>query len=244
MSNPLIEKYNEIKQKQVQKFNFVKIDLPLLERVNIDNTRYYKVQDGDIFKKLVSITSVISHYNKHIFVKWRKRVGEEKANQITQRATSRGTDTHTLIENYLLNKDLPQVQPLSTYLFKIAKKELDRINNIHCLEGSVYSKILGVAGTTDCIAEHNEELAVIDFKTAEKPKPLEWIEHYFVQAMFYGMAYYEMTGRRVKKLVIIMTCENGECVVYEERDLEKYMNLVVKYIEKYVTEKLDSIIDK
>lgn len=41
-----------------------------------------------------------------------------------------------------------------------------------------------------------------------------------------------------------MTCENGECVVYEERDLEKYMNLVVKYIEKYVTEKLDSIIDK
>ena len=59
--------------------------------------------------------------------------------------------------------------------------------------------------------------------------------------MFYGMAYYEMTGQKVKKLVIIMTCENGECVVYEERDLEKYMDLVVKYIKKYVTEKLELI---
>jgi PD-(D/E)XK nuclease superfamily len=225
------------------KFNFIDAQLPVLERVNIDNTRYYKVKDGDKFLKLVSITSVISHYNKEIFVKWRKRVGEEKANRITQRATSRGTDTHTLIENYLLNKDLPEVQPLSNFLFKIAKGTLNRINNIHCLEGSLFSKILGVAGTTDCIAEFDGELAVIDFKTAEKPKPLEWIQHYFVQAMFYGMAYYEMTGRKVKKLVIIMTCENGECVVYEERDLEKYMDLVVQYIEKYVKEKLEAIAD-
>ena len=243
MTNPLIEKYNELKENSVNttKFNFVNINLPILERVNIDNTRYYKVEDGDTFLKLVSITSVISHYNREIFTRWRKRVGEEKANKITQRATSRGTDTHTLIENYLLNKELPEVQPLSTFLFKIAKTNLNRINNIHCLEGSLYSKVLGVAGTTDCIAEHDGELAVIDFKTAEKPKPLEWIQHYFVQAMFYGMAYYEMTGQKVKKLVIIMTCENGECVVYEERDLEKYMDLVVKYIKKYVTEKLELI---
>ena len=48
------------------------------------------------------------------------------------------------------------------------------------------------------------------------------------------MAFYEMTGIKVKKLVIIMTCENGECVVYEERDLKKYMKLVVKYIDKFV----------
>ena len=35
--------------------------------------------------------------------------------------------------------------------------------------------------------------------------------------------YYELTGTPVKKLVIIMACENGECVVYEERDkLEVY----------------------
>ena len=45
--------------------------------------------------------------------------------------------------------------------------------NIHALEKSLYSKVLGIAGTVDCIAEYNGELAVIDFKTSAKPKPKE-----------------------------------------------------------------------
>jgi genome maintenance exonuclease 1 len=188
---------------------------------------------------MVSITSVTSHFNKEIFVKWRNRVGEEEADRITKAATSRGTDMHSLVENYLYNRDLPSVQPLSDFLFKISKPELNNINNIHCLEGALFSKHLGVAGTTDCIAEYNGELAVIDFKTSKKPKPRDWIENYFVQAMFYGMAYYEMTGTRIKKLVIIMACENGECVVYEEKDFDKYMKLVVKYIKKFVNDRLE-----
>ena len=220
-------------------FNHLDNVLPQLERETIDGVRYYSVPDEDQLLKLVSITSVTSHFNKEIFVKWRKRVGVEEADKITKSATSRGTDMHTLVENYLYNRDLPPVQPISDFLFKIAKIELNRINNIYCLEGALYSKQLGVAGTTDCIAEFDEELAVIDFKTSKKPKPRDWIENYFVQAMFYGMALYEMTGIRVKKLVIIMACENGECVVYEERDLKKYMKLVVEYIKKFVNDKLE-----
>lgn len=236
--NPLIEKYNEIhgKTTPIETFKFIDLNLPLLERELIDGVRYYKLPNGN--KKLVSITSVISHYKKDFFNKWRKKVGEEKANEITKRATSRGTDTHTLIENYLLNKELPEVQPISHHLFSIAKPTLQRINNIHCLESSLASEVLGVAGTTDCIAEFDKELSVIDFKTSKSPKPLEWLEGYFVQAMFYGMALYEMTGIKIKKLVIIMSCEDGECVVYEERDLEKYMKLVVHYIQKFVNDKL------
>lgn len=242
MTNPLLDKYYEIQsEKQSEKFNHVDLTLPSLKRETIDGERYYTVPDGDDLVKLVSITSVISHINKDIFVKWRKRVGELEAQRITQAATSRGTDMHTLVENYLYNKNLPTVQPVSEFLFKIAKPYLNKINNIHCLEGPLYSIRLGVAGTTDCIAEYDGSLAVIDFKTSKKPKPREWIEHYFVQAMFYGMAYYEMTGTRVKKLVIIMACEDGECVVYEETDIEKYMKLVVKYIKSYVNDKLQLI---
>lgn len=245
MANPLIEKYNEIHgQKTIQsqlKFNHINVDLPKLERQTIDGVRYYNVPNGDQLIKMVSITSVTSHFNKEIFIKWRKRVGNEEAEKITKAATSRGTDLHTLVENYLYNKDLPTVQALSDFLFKISKTELNKINNIHCLEGALFSKHLGVAGTTDCIAEHDNELAVIDFKTSKKPKPREWIENYFVQAMFYGMAYYEMTGTPIKKLVIIMACENGECVLYEERNLKKYMKLVVKYIKKFVQDKLEVV---
>jgi len=218
-------------------FKHIDLNLPKLERELIDSVRYYTLPSGN--KKLVSITSVISHYKKDFFDNWRKKVGIEKANKITKKATSRGTDTHSLIESYLLNENLPSVQPISEYLFKIAKPTINRIDNIHCLESSLYSEVLGVAGSVDTIAEFDGELAVIDYKTSKEPKPVDWIEGYFVQTMFYGMAFYEMTGIPVKKLVIIMTCENGECVVYEERDLKKYMKLVVKYIEKFVNDKLE-----
>ena len=220
-------------------FDHVELNLPKLERETIDGVRYYSVPNEDELLKLVSITSVTSHKNRQIFVDWRKKVGEEEADKITKQATSRGTDMHTLVENYLHNRDLPPVQPLSDFLFKISKSTLNRINNIHALEGSLYSKQLGIAGTVDCIAEFDGELAIIDFKTSKKPKPREWIEHYFVQCMAYGCMLYELTGISVKKLVIIMACENGECVVYEERNKSKYIKLLSKYIRKFVRDKLE-----
>ena len=219
-------------------FNHVDLTLPKLSRETIDGVRYYSVPDEDELLKLVSITSVTSHFNKEIFINWRKKVGNAKADKITKAATTRGTDMHTLTEYYLKNDDLPEVPPISEFLFKIAKGELNKINNIHALEGSLYSKELGIAGTVDCIAEYNNELSIIDFKTSKKPKPREWVEHYFVQAMAYGCMLYELTGISVKKLVIIMACENGECVIYEEYDKSKYIKLLGKYIRKFVGDKL------
>ena len=221
-------------------FKHVDLYLTPLEREHIDGVRYYKIPDEDDLVKLVSITSITSHFNKDIFINWRKRVGNEEADKITKAATRRGTDMHTLTEHYLKNdEELPKVPPISDFLFKIAKGELNKIDNIHTLEGSLYSKQLGIAGTVDCIAEYNNELAIIDFKTSKKPKPREWIEHYFVQAMAYGCMLYELTGISVKKLVIIMACENGECIVYEENDKEKYIKLLSQYIRKFVGDKLE-----
>ena len=220
-------------------FNHVDLTLPKLSRETIDGVRYYSVPDEDELLKLVSITSVTSHFNKEIFVNWRKRVGNEEAERITKAATRRGTDMHTLTENYLKNEELPEVPPISDFLFKIAKGKLNKIDNIHALEGSLYSKELGIAGTVDCIAEYDGELAIIDFKTSKKPKPRNWVEHYFVQCMAYGCMLYELTGISVKKLVIIMACENGECVIYEEKDKEKYIKLLSKYIRKFVNDKLE-----
>ena len=220
-------------------FNHLECDLPKLDRETVDGVRYYKVPDNDELLKLVSITSVTSHFNKEIFANWRKKVGNEEADKITKAATRRGTDMHTLTEYYLKNDNLPDVPPISEFLFKIAKSKLNLINSIYTLEGSLYSKQLGIAGTVDCIAEYNGELSIIDFKTSKKPKPREWVEHYFVQAMAYGCMLYELTGISVKKLVIIMACENGECVVYEEYDKAKYIKLLTEYIRKFVGDKLE-----
>ena len=216
-------------------FTHIECELPKLKRQNIDGARYYTVNG----RPMVSITSVTSHWNKHIFVDWRKRIGEAEANRITKRATSRGTATHSLIENHLLNKDVEFDKPSPKMLFLQAKETLKNINNIYALEESLYSEELGVAGTVDCIAEYNGELSIIDFKTAEKPKPRAWIENYFVQAAAYACMFFERTGIPVKKLVIIMTCENGDVTVYEEYDKIKYMKKLVLYIQKFAEEKIN-----
>ena len=216
-------------------FNHVELDLPSLDRETIDGVRYYDIPGES---KLVSITSVTSWINREIFREWRAKVGNQLADKITKAATSRGTDMHTLTENYLLNKDLPTVQPLSEILFKQSKPKLNLIDNIHAIEKPLYSLKLGVAGTVDCIAEYEGELAVIDFKTSKKPKPREWIDHYFVQCAAYACMLFEMKEIPVKKFVIIMSCEDGEVVVYEERDKAKYIKLLSEYIREFVNFKL------
>ncbi len=216
-------------------FNHVDLDLPSLDRETIDGVRYYDIPGES---KLVSITSITSWINREIFRSWRARVGNEEADKVTKAATSRGTDMHTLTENYLLNEELPTVQPLSEFLFKQSKPQLDLINNIHAIEKPLYSLRLGVAGTVDCIAEYEGELAVIDFKTSKKPKPRKWIDHYFVQCAAYACMLYEMKEIPVKKFVIIMSCENGEVKVYEERNKAKYIKLLSEYIGEFVNFKL------
>jgi len=216
-------------------FTHVDLNLSPLERETIDGVRYYKIPNLDQLQKFVSITSVISHYNREKFAAWRRKVGDEEADKITKKATSRGTDMHTLTEMYLRNLDRPtNVLPISEMLFQIAIPYLKRINNIHALEGALYSSYLGVAGTVDCIAEFDGELAIIDFKTSKQPKPREWIEGYFVQCCAYACMLHEMTGISVKKFVIIMACENGEVAIYEEYDKKKYLKLLIHYIKNFV----------
>jgi ATP-dependent exoDNAse (exonuclease V) beta subunit len=178
-----------------------------------------------------SITSVTSFYNRQIFIDWRKRVGIEEANRITKRATTRGTDFHEAAQAYLMNL---QFMPLTKIMFAHAKPYLDKINNIHAIERTLYSEYLGLAGRVDCIGEYEGELAVIDFKTSDKIKPEKWLENYFVQEMFYASAYYELTGIPVKKLITLMVTPGGDVKVFDKRNKDDYIKLLVRYIKEFV----------
>jgi hypothetical protein len=204
-----------------------------LEKKETHGIRLYHLPDG---QWVPSITSVTSFYNREIFVKWRKRVGLEEANRITKRATARGTDFHQVCQDYLENKELDwnNYQPLSKFMFYHAKPYLDKINNIHAIERTLYSEYLGLAGRTDCIAEYDGELAVIDFKTSDKIKPEEWLENYFVQEMFYAAAYYELTKIPPVKLITIMVTPGGEVKVFDKRNKNDYIKLLVRYIKEFV----------
>ena len=210
-----------------------------LNKKETSGIRLYNLPNGEW---VPSITSVTSFYNREIFVKWRKRVGIEEANRITKKATARGTDFHEAVEVYMRNKELnwEEFRPLTQFMFHHAKPYLDKINNIHAIERTLYSEYLGLAGRVDCIGEYEGELAVIDFKTSEKIKPEEWLENYFVQETFYAAAYYELTGIPVIKLITIMVTPCGEVEIFDKRNKGDYIKLLVRYIKKFVSHNLRS----
>ena len=205
-----------------------------LNKKETNGIRLYHLPDG---QWVPSITSVTSFYNRQTFIDWRKRVGIEEANRITKKATARGTDFHEATELYMLNKDInwDEFKPLTKFMFAHARPYLDRINNIHAIERTLYSEYLGLAGRVDCIGEYEGELAVIDFKTSEKIKPEAWLENYFVQETFYAAAYYELTGIPVKKLITIMVTPGGDVKVFDKRNKGDYIKLLVRYIKEFVS---------
>jgi ATP-dependent exoDNAse (exonuclease V) beta subunit len=124
--------------------------------------------------------------------------------------------------------------PATQFMFHHAKPYLDKINNIHAIERTLYSEYFGLAGRVDCIGEYEGELAVIDFKTSEKIKPEEWLENYFVQETFYAAAYYELTEIVPVKLITIMVTPGGEVKVFDKRNKGDYIRLLVRYIKEFV----------
>jgi len=211
-------------------------DLELKSR-EIDGVRFYGIPSGDSFP---SITSVTSHKNRKFFAEWRQRVGEEEANRICKAATTRGTKFHEVCQDYIENNLKEEYDELSMKMFNAAKPYLDKIGLVHAVERSMYSKVLGIAGRVDCIAEYDGELAIIDFKTATKMKKEEWIEQYFVQEVAYACMYFELTEIPVKKLITIMVTPEGEVKVFDKRDKMYYIGLLSEYIKQFVTDKLES----
>ena len=205
-----------------------------LNKKETNGIRLYNLPDG---RWVPSITSVTSFYNRQIFADWRKRVGVEEANRITKKATARGTDFHEAAQAYLENRELlwEEYRPATKFMMHHATPYLDKINNIHAIERTLYSEYYGLAGRVDCIAEYEGELAVIDFKTSEKIKPEKWLENYFVQEMFYASAYYELTGIPITKLITIMVTPEGDVKVFDKRNKGDYIKLLVRYIKEFVS---------
>jgi len=193
---------------------FIHHDLPKLERdTKPDGTRVYKTPSG---KSYPSVTTVTGLHSKAAIMAWRKKVGEEEANRISNRAATRGTRIHNLCESYLLGEHV-EADIFDQTIFKSLIPYLDSINNIHALEDPLYSDHLEVAGTVDCIAEYNGKLAVIDFKTSARLKSRDDIHGYFMQTSAYAVAFEERTGIPVGKMVVIMGVDDNDPLIFEEK---------------------------
>ena len=117
------------------------------------------------------------------------------------------------------------------------------MNNIHCLESPLFSHELKLAGTVDCIAEHEGTLSVIDFKTSVRLKKKEHIGNYFMQGAGYATMFSEMTSIPINRVVILIGVDTAnfcQTLVVKEDELLNYKQELNKYILAY-REKFDIV---
>ena len=77
-------------------------NFPELTATTTKEGRRYCV--GDTFYP--SVTTVIGHSKKKAIMAWRNKVGEEEANKVSKRASTRGNKCHKLCELYLSNESI------------------------------------------------------------------------------------------------------------------------------------------
>lgn len=208
--------------------NLIEYDFPKLVQKNENGSRVYLTPTGE---KYPSVTAVTGFGNNDYLIEWRDRVGHEEANQITRRAANRGTRIHKLCEDHLLGNPV-EISMFDKEVFDSMSKYFPKVGDIHCIEKRIYSHILKVAGTVDLIAEYNNELAVIDWKTSRWAKSADDIGGYFMQAAAYAQCFYELTDINIDKLVIIMGIDDHPAKEFIEDKsfwLKKFKHQRYKY---------------
>lgn len=214
---------------------FKHVNVPSFEELStktINGMRWYKTPEGNYYP---SITSVLGAKEKPHLENWRQMLGPEKAKKETERCAERGTAIHLMAEKYLNNEETPFKDQPNEYikLFNQLKYGLKRINNIRIQEIPLYSDEFMVAGRTDCIAEFDRVLSVIDFKTSNNNKNETMIEDYFLQETFYALAFFELYGEEVNQIVTIMTVEKGAVPLVFKKNITPYIIPLKRRVEEF-----------
>ena len=208
-------------------------DFEVPERVEKDGRRYYVTPDGNHYP---SITSILAQQENLGLEVWKAKVGEKEAKRISQESTRIGTAVHQMAEFYLSNYiiKLKDEDKKIVDTFNRLRFLLGNINNIVGLEIPLFSDLLRVAGTCDCIANYNGQLSIIDFKTSRKPKKEEWIDDYYMQTFAYKMMFEEMTGIEIQQIVILVACvESFDVQVFKKpaKDADEWLEKLVKIMK-------------
>jgi hypothetical protein len=222
-------------------YNPNKFKYEAISRIDTPEGRRYATPDGE---KLPSVTTILdatkSEESKQALVNWRKRVGAQKAQEITTEAAGRGTRMHKWLENYIKTgmTGEPGSNPYSiqshTMAHSIISQGLVKCNEYWGTEVPLYYPKV-YAGTTDLCGVHDGSDAIMDHKQTNKPKKREWIDDYFVQLTAYANAHNEVHGTKIRKGVIFMCDPNAayQEFIIEGAEFDKYSDMWFKRVEQY-----------
>lgn len=190
-----------------------KFDYKPLQRTTLEGKRHYCLPNGE---KVPSVTTILdrtkSEESKQALANWKKRVGEQQAQQIVTEAANRGTRMHSYLESYILSDDMkplptnPYAHPSWFMAAEVILKGLSNVDEFWGSEVPVYYSGL-YAGTTDCVGVWKGKPAIMDFKQSNKPKKREYIDDYFIQLAAYAAAHNDTHGTDINTGVILMAVQ-------------------------------------
>ena len=189
--------------------------------------------------RLPSVTTVLAKTKDQSYLTaWKNKVGHEKAESIKNYSSKRGTSMHKFLENHITGvgyDDLSAIgQEARPMANKIIEVGLTPVEEYYGSEVTMHYPGL-YAGSTDLVCLHNGMETIVDFKQANRPKRLEWIEDYFLQISAYAMAHDYVYGSQIRQGVI-MVCTPD--LYYQEfkiqdADLRRWKHKWMKRLDMY-----------
>tara|TARA_B100002052_G_scaffold283291_1_gene294087 strand:- start:146 stop:832 length:687 start_codon:yes stop_codon:yes gene_type:complete len=216
-----------------------KFNYPKSSRSTENGLRKYLFGD----EKLPSVTSILqvtkSEEDKASLENWKQRVGYAEANKIKNEASTRGTSMHSYIEDFLrgrINESFFENNEQHKNMAKeiINKGIKGKLEEIYGMETTLhYPK--KYAGTCDLVGIYNKKETIIDFKQANKPKKIDYIQDYFLQLGAYTLAHNVVYKTNITSGVILLcTVDNlFQDFTIEGAELLMYQNLFLGRVKKF-----------
>ena len=210
----------------VQRFDYKE-----LSKTAKNGKRHYETPDG---RQVPSVTTVLSATKDmtHLHA-WRKRIGAEKAAQITQESANIGTVMHSSLEKHVKGEARKPGsnlihQKAHTMANVIIDNGLKDVSEVWGSEVSLHYPEL-YAGTTDLVGVYKNSPAIMDFKQARKLKKKEWVEDYYLQLVAYAEAHNKIYDTQIKTGRIFICTQNNQ---FQTFDIDNYDQWVGKWYSK------------
>ena len=222
------------KMKWNNKFNY-----PKSSRSIENGLRKYLFGD----EKLPSVTSILqatkSEEDKASLENWKQRVGHKEANKIKNEASSRGTSMHSYIEDFLRGRINESFFESNEQYKNMAKEIIEKgikgkLEEIYGMETTLHYPEK-YAGTADLVGIYQGRETIIDFKQANRPKKVDYIQDYFLQLGAYTLAHNVVYETNITSGVILLcTVDNlFQDFKIEDAELIMYQNLFLGRLKKF-----------
>ena len=206
-----------------------------LSKVLKNKKRHYETPDG---RQVPSVTTVLSATKDmtHLHA-WRKRIGEQKAQQITTESANIGTVMHRSLEKHVKGQDrTPGSNLIQQKAHAMANVIIDNgLKDVSDVWGSVVSLYYRelYAGTTDLVGIYKGKPFIGDFKQSRRLKKKEWVEDYYLQLTAYAEAHNKQYGTKIQNGRMFICTQNNEFQSFEIENYDKWVGKWYAKLEQY-----------